>query len=237
MLKIAHVVATFPPHIGGMGEVCFNEARLLSERGHSVTVFALRYPHQVYHDEQFSFRVIRLRSTFQTGDAGFVPQLFHKLRTFDIVHLHYPFYGGAEWVWLAKLLNKRHYVVTYHMDAQTTGFVKRSIQKIYDFLFARRILGNADKIIAVDKDHFESVGRKFHFPLHKWTTIHNGVDTNLFAPVGVKIDPFLIPTHLQKRKLVLFVGNLIPFKRVDLLLEAFKLVHNSEYGLIIVGGG
>lgn len=236
-MKIAHIIATFPPHIGGMGEVCFNEAKLLSERGHNITVFALRYPKTTYQDESFPFRVIRLHTIVRSGDAGWVPNLFHKLRRFDLIHLHYPFYGGAEWVWLARLLNKQRYVITFHMQAQTTGWVKPLIQQLYDFLFTRTILKGALKIIAVEPHHFEYVTSKFHIPVDQWAPLFNGVDTDFFRPSQNKDASFLEINELKDKKIILFVGNLLPFKRLDLLIEAFNKLNDARAILVVVGGG
>lgn len=91
-MKIAEVVATFPPSIGGMGEVCFNESEELAKRGHEVTVFTLRhFKKKEYTNEKFPFKVVRVRPFLKAGDAGLVPGIFFKLRGFDYIHLHYPF--------------------------------------------------------------------------------------------------------------------------------------------------
>ena len=103
-MKIAHVVSTFPPQVGGMGQVALEEAQRLAKMGHEVTVFALGYAGTKYHDQDFPFKVVRLWTPFKYGDAGFAPQLFFKLKKFDVTHLHYPFYGSAQCVWWAKKL-------------------------------------------------------------------------------------------------------------------------------------
>lgn len=238
-MKIAHIIGTFPPHIGGMGEVCFEEARALAERKHSVTVFALRYPGTSYHDEQFPFRVIRLRTALKTGDAGFVPQLFHKLRRFDIIHLHYPFYGGAEWVLFAKVFNHQKFVLTLHMEAQTEGFLKRTIQTVYDFLCAPFIIRAAEEIIAVDKHHVQNTKLYRYIKKRSWYELPHGVDMSLFKPEPVVLDDEVYRSCRDK-KILLFVGNLLPLKRLDLLIKALYILHeggNTDAVVWVVGGG
>ncbi|PIR13385.1 hypothetical protein COV49_02355, partial [Candidatus Falkowbacteria bacterium CG11_big_fil_rev_8_21_14_0_20_39_10] len=41
--KVAIISAVYPPYKGGIGNVAFNHARLLSERGSDVTVFVPTY--------------------------------------------------------------------------------------------------------------------------------------------------------------------------------------------------
>src|SRR3990167_4556854 len=127
-MKIAHVVSTFSQQIGGMGSVCYNEAKRLAESGHEVTVFTLKYLGVIYNDANFPFKVVRLKPLIKLGDAGLVPQILKYLQGFDLFHLHYPFYGGAEWLCFSKI----PLVITYHMDAQVNG-LKAFVQKIYDW--------------------------------------------------------------------------------------------------------
>ncbi len=229
-MKIAHVVSTFPPQIGGMGSVCYNEAKSLAENGHDVTVFTLKYPGVVYDDAKFPFKVVRLKPLVKLGDAGLVPQILKKLKGFDLVHLHYPFYGGAEWLCFSKI----PLVITYHMDAQATG-LKFFIQKMYDLVWPKFIFAKAKKIIAVDVEHFKNTkfGKLF---FNKTIEVQNGVDTNIFSPHPVDLKNIGL-AHLQGKKIILFVGNLMPLKRLDLLLSVIKLLNDSNLALVVVGGG
>ncbi len=229
-MKIAHIVSTFSPHIGGMGAVCYNEAKRLSEIGHDVTVFTLKYPGNVYDDTKFPFKVVRLKPLVRLGDAGLVPQVLKYLKGFDLVHLHYPFYGGAEWLCFSDI----PLVITYHMDAQARG-LKFIIQKIYDLVWPKFLFAKAKKIIAVDSEHFKNTkfGKLYS---GKVVEIKNGVDTNVFNSHPVDLEKLGLD-NLKNKKIILFVGNLMPLKRLDLLLNALKLLADDNLALVIVGGG
>lgn len=229
-MKIAHVVSTFPPQIGGMGSVCYNEAKLLAERGHDVTVFTLKYPDVVYDDTKFVFKVVRLKPLVMLGDAGLVPQILNGLKNFDLVHLHYPFYGGAEWLCFSKI----PLVITYHMDAQAGG-LKFFIQKAYDLAWPKFLFAQAKKIIAVNVGHFKNTKFGKYF-LDKVVEIENGVDIDIFYPHAVDLDKLGL-AHLRDKKIVLFVGNPMPIKRLDLLLNSVKLLAETSLALVVVGGG
>ncbi len=229
-MKIAHVVSTFSPHVGGMGAVCYNEAKRLAEMGHDITVFTLKYPGVVYDDANFPFKVVRLKPFVRLGDAGLVPQILNYLDGFDLVHLHYPFYGGAEWLCFSDI----PLVVTYHMDAQVSG-LKGFIQKVYDSFWPRFLFARAKKIIAVNAEHFKNTkfGRDF---CDKVVEIKNGVDINIFSLHAVDLEKLGL-SHLRDKKIVLFVGNPMPVKRLDLLLNSIKILADDNLALVVVGGG
>ena len=98
-MKIAHVICTFPPYKGGMGNVAYEQAKELANLGHEVTVFTPSYSKE---KQDFNFNVVRLKSLIKFGNAAFLPQLIYRLRKFDVVQLHHPFFGATEIVWLAK---------------------------------------------------------------------------------------------------------------------------------------
>jgi glycosyltransferase involved in cell wall biosynthesis len=245
-MRIAHVVATFPPHIGGMGQVVWDEAKALAERGHEVKVFTLAYPGFSYLNDAPSFKIERLHPFIKSGDAGWVPQLFFKLKDFDVVHLHYPFYGGAEWVWLANLFKRQKYVVTYHMQAAPQSWFKAMVATVYDLFFKKAILGWAQKVLVVDQNYFVKFNPAY-FPTDQLVELSNPIDTNLFKPSDARATDVGLSPEWENKAILLFVGNLMPVKRLDLLIDAMAqlAIPPSQGGsrgvldirLLVVGGG
>ncbi len=226
-MRIAHVVGTFYPHIGGMGQVALDECRALAKRGHQVEVFTMRYTGFVAHEVVDNITITRIKPLIKSGDAGWMPQLFFQLKNFDIVHLHYPLYGGAEFVWLAKKLRGQKYIVTYHMDAEPIQWYQKMIKCVYDATGVSTILKNAKKIVVVDKSYFQSNQKMRSGALVSSKTIEipNGIDTSIFYS-DFKIEP---------QKELLFVGNLMPVKGLDILLEACTALPEAK--LTVVGSG
>ncbi|MBP6859864.1 MAG: glycosyltransferase family 4 protein [Candidatus Magasanikbacteria bacterium] len=231
-MKIAHVVSTFSPQLGGMGAVCADEASSLVRQGHEVVVFTLLYDSAVdytEHDKKFPFKIVRIKPFIKIGDAGFVPQLLWKIGgNFDLVHLHYPFYGGAEWLWFLKT----PLVITYHMDAQVGGF-KLLIQKMYNLIWPDLLFAKAKKIITVDKNPASSVT---DFYKTKRVEIANGVDIHIFKLLTPDFDTLGL-ADLKDKKIILFVGNLLPLKRLDVLISALQLLSDKNAVLLVVGEG
>jgi len=228
-VKIAHVVGTFPPHFGGMGSVAFEEAKRLGDLGHEVTVFTMQYPEFVYQKYDWPFRVVRIKPVVKLGDAGLVPQLLKEIKGFDLVHLHYPFFGGAEMIWFSKLFNHEKYVVTYHMDAKPDTFLKKVIQVKYNFFYSRAIFKNAEKIMVVDENFYESsyLKNQISKPVE---VLWNGVDERVFRPLPH------VKEASKYNKTLLFVGNLLMVKRLDLLIQVLKGLP-PEYVLVVIGDG
>jgi len=240
-LQIAHVTHSFPPYEAGTGRVCYFNALELGRLGHDVTVFTPDYP-QAERAYPSEFTVKRLDTPFKIGNAPFMPYLLHVLQGFDIVHLHYPFIFGAEFVWLACKRLGIPYVLTHHNDLLTEGVNLRHILfKLYfpvsKYLTARQ----ASKWIVVSRDHAQNCNLTPLFT-QRWSDVHevpNGVDLSVFRPIdnpqirnqyGIPQDDFLI----------LYVGALDRahlFKGVQRLIEAASRLANNHWHLLIVGDG
>ncbi len=236
-MKIAEIVSTFPPYHGGMGYICYHNARELAQRGHDVTVFTLDYGRLSYNNGREHFRVVRLKSPLIYGDAGMVPQLYSSLRAFDIIHLHYPFFGGAEYVYLSSLLKGQRYFLTYHMDVYGNTALKKLIMAAYEPLLMKKIVGRAEFVCSPGIEFLKKskVGRSID--LNKVAEVqYGGVDTERFRP-RPKNKALLKNHRLQNKVVILFVGNLQPFKGLHILIDAVSRTKDKNMVLLVVGGG
>lgn len=249
-MKIAEVSPVFPPYRGGIGMVCYENARMARELGHTVDIYTPYYAHlrkKVKHNQSAGgIRVHRLRPFFSYGNAAALPQLFWKLKKADIIHLHYPFLGAEIPILLLSFFLKKRFFLTYHMDLVGTGHLK-NIFRWYTAFFLPSLVRRAFRICVTSVDYARnSYIRQFleKSPL-KFFELHNCVDTHIFFPQQKKQE--LLHTHgiLAEDKVVLFVGSLDRahyFKGVTYLLEAFEqIIHTSpvplKLKLIIVGDG
>lgn len=232
-MKIAIVVSTFPPYRGGMGNVAEQEARLFTERGHDVTVFfPLNHPKLSLEIGETPYKTHFLKPLVRYGNAAVVPGLWGTLHDFDVVYLHYPFFGGAEFVMLRKLL--RHdirYVLRYHMDVVGLG-LKGMIFRWHAKWLMPTIMRGASKILVSSRDYAEtSLLKRFYKDIES----------------RIEEAPFPVPrlpgaTASRPGKYFLMVGGLDRahyFKGVDILLRAFATAKTQlpEYRLTILGEG
>ena len=237
-MKIAHVSATFPPYMAGTGNVCYHNAVELAKLGHDVTVFTSRYPDEDYTYPD-SITVKRYKPWFRIGNAPFLPQLL-GLREFDIIHLHYPFFFGAEMIYLLSKLTKQKYVISYHNDVMLSGIINPFLS-IYKSTCMRLIVKNSRKICTSSLD----------FGVNSELTSVMDVSNGCFAevPIGVDADRFnpSIDTiaiksrhNLLGKRVILFVGALDKahyFKGLEYLLDSFAGLNIDETILLIIGDG
>ena len=247
-MRIGLAVSTFPPYRGGMGNMSFSYALGLARRGHHVEVFCPGRRRRegdagVLSPPDLPFEIHRLRPWLDIRNSAFVPQLAARIKRFEIINLHYPFYGGAEAVFLLKKLKRRALplVVNFQMDNFGSG-AAGALFRANARLFTPRLLRAADKIIVTSKDyaaHSSAAGALAEFP-EKFEVLPPGVDMVRFRP-GEK-NPSLMKKYgiSNGEKIVLFVGGLDrahAFKGVDFLLRAWREPGPGRTRLLVVGQG
>jgi glycosyltransferase involved in cell wall biosynthesis len=216
-----------------MGNAAAQFARLYS-RQHEVTVLTPDYRRLVPSAAQ-SYRIEWLRSPIRYGNAAGLPQLLWRLRHFDIIHLHYPFYGVHLPVLIACALPRPKLVLHYHMDSLATG-VKGAIFEFNRRMVLPRLLARADVIVGASFDYLAHSQIASYFKTHreKFREVPFWVDSEKFSPeeIGNSAD-----------SVVLFVGGLDQahyFKGLENLLRAMQTVVGKSADpvrLRVVGGG
>jgi len=238
-MRIAQVTAVFPPYKGGIGQVAYHYARELTRIGELVTVLTPDYGEG---SGNFSFEVKYLRPWFKWGRAGFCPQVFRKLLLFDVVQLHYPAFGLAEIVWLAKLFFPKRFtlVVFYHHDVVDSGILGLFFAW-YTKHFLPRLIRVADKVLVSSFDYAD------HSDVTPWKQIYSykfdeipfGV-TERFVPANKQQDILETYSIDADSKIILFVGGLDRnhyFKGADKLIKACHDLTFDNWHLLLVGGG
>jgi len=218
--------------------VAEQDARQLAALGHEVDVYV---PGQE-HGETDGYAVKSLRPWFKYGNAALVPGAFGVCKHYDLVVLHYPFYGGAEPVAMAKWMRRcRKLAIYYHMDTFGSGLIG-AIFKVHGALIRPAVLRTADRILVTSFDYAQSsaVKNRFLNEPSLFRELPPAVDTERFMPGEA-------PTELAKRykldlshPVVVFVGGLDRahyFKGVHKLIDALAVSGLEEVQAVIVGGG
>lgn len=244
-MKIAQIVCTFPPYRGGIGNSAYNIADALSDLGHEVTVFTPDYNYPLKENEFFEnegkFEVVRLKPLFKLGNAALVPQLFWKIKDFDIIHLYYPFYGALKPVLIRKLLSgrKMKLVFQYIMDSRAGG-LKGAVFSLYTWLVLPVLARVSSLIACASLDYIKhSDLKKYYFK-----------QPDRFRQIlfGVNLEQFMTYRDGANRpvenRIILFVGGLDKahyFKGLENLLMALaKLIKQPGFNktiLRVVGQG
>lgn len=238
-MKIAQVVCAFPPYAGGIGNSAAQINRLLETR------------HEVVN-----FTPFNLKPWLKYGHGAFVPQLLWRLRGFDYIYLHYPFFGAAEVVWLFKLLCRRpKLIIHYHMEVRQSNLITWLLSWPAR-LIARSLFNRAEIIVTASLDYVKHSQIKDYQATHpeKFREIPFGVDLEKFQPKlinrpigsGVvaqaqKIVRYINERFIKKNRLdLLFVGGLDRahyFKGVDIILKSLAAISNRDWRLVIAGEG
>ncbi len=233
----------------------FQTASELTKLGHEVEVLTPDYypaeeiksasaepeeEHMSEVEERIDYAT-RLKPALQYGNAAYIPQIQKELDRFDLVHLHYPFFGVANLVRKWKLRNpKKPLVITYHMDTRAPSW-KGLIFKYYAKFWMPKILGVADKLIVSSLDYLNASQASGLFP-EKWVELPFGVDIEKFAPREKPEQLFLRHNLSSDLPTVLFVGGMDSahyFKGVPVLLEALLGLKRNQTPVqaVLVGDG
>ena len=238
-MRLAQVVCVFPPYKGGMGKAAYDFGRLMRKENHQVVNFTLEDKKNIKEDSfQAAGEVIRLRPLIGLGKGGFLPQLFFRLKNFDAVILHYPFFGAAEVVWLWKIFNpKTRLIIHYHMDVVPTSLVFK-ILSLPSKIILKSLFKRADIVTAASLDYVENynIGKIYQKYKNKFVELPFGVDLENFRPKAAESDDGTLTS-------ILFVGGLDRnhnFKGVDILIKAVALLKTrkiNDWQLNIIGRG
>jgi len=217
-MKIAQITPYYPPHIGGV-EIHVKElSERLSER-HQVKVVSS------CGNGGGDVTVITVPSI--NFPYSPIPITFPRLEA-DIHHSHVP---SPTFAFRAR--DKHPHIVTYHNDVVVPskvnglvvpGFVASSIEKLNEKL-VRPVLEKAELIIATTESYAETSEVLKEY-LYKVEIVPNAVDVSLFQPVE------------EKEPYVIYVGRLVEYKGLGMLIEAMREVQvHEDIQLVVVGDG
>ncbi|MFA4930459.1 MAG: glycosyltransferase family 4 protein [Patescibacteria group bacterium] len=237
-MKIAQFSSTFPPYEAGIGNACYYLSMYLSLLGHDVTVF---YPKKGNEDLKNNINSINLRpikTIFSIGNASLISSLNNLLTGFDVIHLHYPFFGGDFIIARAAKFNNIPLIITYHQDVFGGTYLRKIIFYVYNVIFQKYVFASAKKIIGLSADHLNNSQIKKFLNTKNYTICPNGVDLKrIDASPQINIHKKL--SISQGIPIIGFVGALDKshyFKRVDLLINALARIRGKAH-LLIIGDG
>lgn len=229
------LLGQFPPHIGGVSSHTYLLARELVERGDEVHV--LTYPHPDIKDVD-GIHVETAATVNIKGLRGFLflisamVKLISMVRKYniDLIHAHFLIPPGLIAVLVGGLTGRKVAVTVHGSDIfiQSRNPILRPMIKY--------VLAKADYVAVVNETIRKQILKlEIRGISDKIKVTPNAVDLEKFKPDTksdfkdkLKLDP--------EKKVILFVGNLVPQKGLKYLLEAKKQM-KSQAELVIVGGG
>jgi rhamnosyl/mannosyltransferase len=224
----------YPPHLGGVEQSLLRLSRDLAARpGFTVTaVVANEGPDTVREDVE-GVEVVRVGRSFAAASTPVALGYRRELRAAikgpppaDIVHLQFPYpWGELAWLYSGATTPA---VLTYHSD-----IVRQKLLGSLYSPFLRRVLDRVDRIIVGAPQMIEN--SPYLAPVAaKCRVVPFGIEMDDYAG-GATTDARAAEFAAgHTRPIVLFVGRLVYYKGVDVLLRAMREV---DADLVVVGTG
>ena len=222
-----------PSREGGVEIVVGELSERMAKRGHRVVAYNRKSEHIAGKEferlSEWNGVEIKWVPTPNSSKLNaIVYSLLATLKTigkgFDVIHFHAE--GPSSMVLLAKLFRKRCVVTIHGLDWQRSkwgGFATKYLK------FGEKTAAkHADEVIVLSKNvqqyFLDTYGRKTVF-------IPNGISKPDIKPANIIKEKY----SLEKDDYFLFLGRLVPEKKVHLLIEAFKEA-DTDKKLVIAGG-
>ena len=232
-MRILHLSKFYPPDPGGLEYVVATLARGAAARGHEVRVVSAtgssweRDPgKRISEPPRFGVTVIRLPTYGVYWSQPITPGYVTASRwPADVVYVHRP-HPLAD---LACLMGpRRPTIILHHSDVQRQRLARWAYRP-----FSRGVARRADAVVVAARnnlDHAQDVGATGRNKAH---VIPFGVDERRFAPRAHPSRPECYPPA-DGRPVGLFVGRLVGYKGLDVLLQAMV---GTDLRVVIVGDG
>ncbi|GHT53320.1 mannosyltransferase [Bacteroidia bacterium] len=234
MKKILHIPNYYPPHIGGIEDVCHSIVMGFPDYHHQVICFNDKKTDQV--DIFEGIKVTRCgiikklaRQSFSISFYTRLKRLFAEFQP-DIVHFHTP--NPLVSIYLLWLIPENvRLIVHWHSDIVAQSF-------IYTFYHPveKKLLAKADVILATSPTY--EAGSK---PLSSWKdkvqVIQNTINTELLdLKPGDEEAIEKIRSRYGGKKIIFTFGRHVAYKGLSYLIEALPEL-SSECVVVIAGRG
>ena len=234
-MYIAEVTATFFPYFSGMGNATLEISKILRELGHHPIIITSTPGESIVQE------IPIIRYAILNIGNGSMPVPLFKIRRFDVIHLHFPYFFGADIIWLKSLFSSISYFVTYHMDVEFPG-LSGYFFKFYNQYILRAILRRSEFVLVSSKDYAKNSSLSKHRSLvsNKIEAVPFPINETVYNCQVKPLDIRSLHNIPEDAITLLFVGILDKahyFKGLPILFKALSSSALSKFHLFIVGGG
>jgi len=232
-MKIIHVVAYYPPHLGGMENTVKELAERTAALGHNVLVLTSNRIESKLKEKSKKNLTIKYMKSLELFHTPIIPELpielLKQANKNTIIHIHFAIALIPEIAILCSKLKGAKIVTHIHLDPMPSGkmgIVLPFFKKIW-----RLIIPDSDIVICPTSDYVDIISSNYNVNKNRCVIIPSGIDLTQYKRKKK------IPKSVQN---VLFVGRLAPQKNLHMLLKAFILINKKNIKNIklhIVGSG
>ena len=228
-MKIIHLTAYYPPHLGGM-ELCAKElAQRTAKAGHEVKVFTSNINKPIITKNPKIFALNSFEFAHTPFILSLLPKLLNNIDSETILHIHTGVAFVPEIGYLASIIKKVPYVIHIHGDIKPSGRLG-FIHPFYKNIILKFVLKKADKIIFLTNDYKKYFCKKYNLENKKTIVIPNGI---------MKHGNNKIRTNIKRKTIkLLSVSRLTKQKNIFRMIEAVAILKQKyDVELNIIGDG
>lgn len=227
--RIAMVTPGYPPDVGGVEQHAGQLAPALVKLGFAVDVLTQGGQVEAVEGERGGLRVLRFPLTIRARHYRFSVAMWRYLRarggSYGAVHAHN--YHALPAL-LAATSAQRALILTPHYHGESADRIRQALHRVYK-VPGRQMFDRAARVICVSRAEASLIEQHFPAARGRIAIIPNGVDRARIA-AATAFDGY-------GRRLVLTVGRLDRYKRVDRTIEALAELPSMVLNVIGRGEG
>ncbi|MBR9705440.1 glycosyltransferase family 4 protein [Candidatus Pacearchaeota archaeon] len=227
-MKIIQITPHYPPHLGGMEKRVKDLCEKLSKKGYYVNVITSDLGYRNKIKSKKNLKIDYLKS-FEFANNPLNLKLSSKIKSIRnaIFHLHLvdSFYSIVSYTRIRKANSP--YIAHIRGDIQPSGKLG-FLLPLYKKLFLKRILQNADRVIALNQDYKDLFTKKYNLNKDNVIVIPNATSFKISKRINSKL-------HNPVR--LLFVGRFSVDKNLEFLIKSLKYLKEQNFILYLVGEG
>lgn len=243
MPRICLVTHFFPPHIGGIEKVSFEQSKGLTKSGYQIDVLTSKIKGRNECPAKgiriFHFSAVNIAE--RIGVPYPIPSI-QAYRTFakvikkcDLVHAHGHVYMSSYLAGKVAKKFKKPFILTQHNTFIDYRSGLNILEHLNDLTIGKAVLKDADRIVVVSNKTREYVHNLVE-DKSKISVIYNGVDTNYFHPTN-KVESRKKLDLPKNRKIILSVRRLVYKNGLDTLIESVRYIAKEHPDVLFVVAG
>lgn len=241
-MKILQVCPYFYPFLAGQEQYVLQLSKKLKESGKNVDVYTMNHSNLPKYEmingidvHRFNIIAAPLNNPLSIEFLS----ISHRLKSFDVIHIHNEHSFSSFIIYLYNIYYKKPIVLTCHGQLIFGSPLKDWFEKVYSRTIGKLIFNSATKIIALsneDKEYISSLGVE----KNKISVLPNAIEIDYLDKNGSnKESNIKVIEKFVNRRLILFVGRIIPRKGIEYIIKCIpKVIERfSNIVFVLIGNG
>lgn len=241
-MKILQVCPYFYPYLAGQERYVLQLSKKLFKHGDHVEVFTTNHSNLPRFEviENISVHRFNMISAPLNNPISIdFLNAFNKMKSFDVIHIHNEHSFVSFMTCVYNIVLKKPIVLTCHGQLKFGSSFKDLFEKLYSKTIGRFIFNSTTKIIALSKDDKNYIA-SFGIDDDKILILPNAIDVDYLEKCVSNSEIYNeLRSKYADKKLVLYVGRIIPRKGIEYLIKSIGIVAQkyNDVLFILIGDG